>query len=236
MKRIEPLNSRCSSPQQMDDLRLHGDVERRRRLVGDQQLGIAQQAHGDGDPLAHAAAELVRVLIRAAARHRECRRDAAAPTALRRLSAALPDRSRYWMSIICAPIDSTGFSAVIGSWNTMEMRRPRRSRSSRGVQLQHVAAVEQSTRPPRDRRVVRQQADGRQSQGRFSGAALADDADDAAARNGQADIAQRMDRPARRTGNRWRDSRSGAGRSRRPSDACAAAWDRACRAGTRRGR
>ena len=46
--------------QQVEDLRLDGDVERRGRLVGDQQLGVAGDRHGDHHPLAHAARELVR--------------------------------------------------------------------------------------------------------------------------------------------------------------------------------
>ena len=41
--------------QQVEDLRLHGDVERRRRLVGDQELGLAGKRDGDGHALAHAA-------------------------------------------------------------------------------------------------------------------------------------------------------------------------------------
>ena len=43
------------------DLGLHRDVERRRRLVGDQQRRPAGQGHGDPDALALAAGELVRV-------------------------------------------------------------------------------------------------------------------------------------------------------------------------------
>ena len=46
---------------QLEDLRLDGDVERGRRLVGDQQLGVVGQRHRDHHALAHAARELVRV-------------------------------------------------------------------------------------------------------------------------------------------------------------------------------
>ena len=48
--------------QQVEDLRLDGDVERRRRLVGDQQARLAGERDGDGDALAHPARELVRIL------------------------------------------------------------------------------------------------------------------------------------------------------------------------------
>ena len=48
------------------DLRLDGDVERRGRLVRDDQPRGAHQAHADHGPLAHAAGELERVLPRPA--------------------------------------------------------------------------------------------------------------------------------------------------------------------------
>ena len=47
--------------EQPEDPGLHGDVERRRRLVGDQQLRPAGEGDRDRDPLAHPARELVRV-------------------------------------------------------------------------------------------------------------------------------------------------------------------------------
>ena len=61
-------NSCCSRCDQLEDLRLHGDVERGRRLVGDQQLGVVGQRHRDHRALAHAARELVRVGVDALAR------------------------------------------------------------------------------------------------------------------------------------------------------------------------
>ena len=53
--------SRCRSHQQLQHLRLDRDVERRRRLVGDQQLRRAGDGHRDHDPLRHAARKLVRI-------------------------------------------------------------------------------------------------------------------------------------------------------------------------------
>ncbi len=47
---------------QVEDLRLDGDVEGGGRLVGDQQLGLARQRQGDHHALAHAAGELMRIL------------------------------------------------------------------------------------------------------------------------------------------------------------------------------
>jgi hypothetical protein len=47
--------------QQLEDLRLHGDVERGRRFVGQEQRRLAQQRHGDHHALAHAAREFMRI-------------------------------------------------------------------------------------------------------------------------------------------------------------------------------
>ena len=51
--------------EQVEDLRLHGDVERGGRLVGEQQLRAARERDGDHHALAHAAGQLVRVLVEA---------------------------------------------------------------------------------------------------------------------------------------------------------------------------
>ena len=58
--------------QQVDDLRLHRHVERRDRLVADDQVGARRQRARDADALALAAGELVRIAVRS-------RRAAAAP-------------------------------------------------------------------------------------------------------------------------------------------------------------
>ena len=62
---IDMPSSRCRSLHELEDLRLHGDVERRGRLVGDQEIGLAQQRHRDHHALAHAARKLVRILSHA---------------------------------------------------------------------------------------------------------------------------------------------------------------------------
>ena len=48
---------------EVEDLRLDGDVEGGRRLVGDEQLRVVDQAERDHGALAHTARELVRVLV-----------------------------------------------------------------------------------------------------------------------------------------------------------------------------
>ncbi len=57
---------------EVEDLPLDRHVERRRRLVGDQELRTAGKRHGDHDALAHAAGEAVRVFVET----RSGRRDA----------------------------------------------------------------------------------------------------------------------------------------------------------------
>ena len=49
--------------QQVQDLRLNGDIEGSRRLVGDQEARVAGQRHGDHHPLAHAARQAVRIVV-----------------------------------------------------------------------------------------------------------------------------------------------------------------------------
>ena len=45
--------------EQFQDLQLHGDIQRRGRLVGNQQLRLVGQGHGDHHPLALAAGQLM---------------------------------------------------------------------------------------------------------------------------------------------------------------------------------
>ena len=59
------LNSSDRRLDQLQDLRLDGHVEGGRRLVGEQQLGVARQGDGDHHALAHAARELERVVVEA---------------------------------------------------------------------------------------------------------------------------------------------------------------------------
>ena len=66
MKRTAKPNSRCRSLDLLEDLALHDDVERGRRLVEDHELGSQRERHRDDHALAHAAGELVRVRAHAA--------------------------------------------------------------------------------------------------------------------------------------------------------------------------
>jgi hypothetical protein len=55
--------SRQSVLQQTDDLRLDGHVQRRGGFVGHDQLGLGRQRQGNHHALAHAAGELVRIVV-----------------------------------------------------------------------------------------------------------------------------------------------------------------------------
>lgn len=49
--------------QQRQDLRLYGHIQRRGRFIGDDDLGVVGQRHGDPHALPHAARHLVRVAV-----------------------------------------------------------------------------------------------------------------------------------------------------------------------------
>ena len=59
-RRAEPLPQ---IGEQVEDLSLDRDIERGGRLVGDDEIGLAGQRHGDHHPLSHAARELVGILV-----------------------------------------------------------------------------------------------------------------------------------------------------------------------------
>ena len=99
--------------QHLEHLRLHGHVERRRRLVGDQQVGLVGDAHRDHHALAHAAGELVRVAVdpllgRGDADELE-QLDRPRPTLGSRV---VSGRCTRTASISCSPTVMTGLSAV----------------------------------------------------------------------------------------------------------------------------
>ena len=164
--------------QQIEDLRLDGDVERRGRLVGDQQFRLARQRDRNRDPLPHAAGELMRILHQSLLRARECR----PRRATRRCAvfAAWPSSSRCScsVSISCVPMVSTGLSEVIGSWNTTASERPRslrrrsRSKARQILPVEHHAAGKLG--------LLRQQLQDGARQHGLAAAGFADDAERAA--------------------------------------------------------
>ena len=93
--------------QQVEDLRLHGDVERGGRLVGDDQPRLAGQRHRDHRALAHAAGVLVRIGVQAARRvgdvHALEQRAAASRAPAPRHAAVLLDRLGHLQARPSAP-------------------------------------------------------------------------------------------------------------------------------------
>ena len=106
--------------EQDQDLRLDADVERRHRLVGEDEVRAERERAGDADALALAARELVRIAAR---------RDGGRPTSSSRRSTAVVTSLPRAMP--CTLIDSPsasamrwrGSSARSGSWKTICSRR-----------------------------------------------------------------------------------------------------------------
>ncbi len=192
---------------QVEDLRLHGDVERRRRLVGDQHARPARDRHGDHHALAHAAGQLVRIGARAPLRLG----DADACAAARSPSGRPPPCSADWCSMIASAIWSpavkTGLSDVIGSWKIIEMSAPRRLRSRFASAWVDVLAVEQDRAAGDAARRVGDKAHDRQRGDRLAAAGFADDPQRLARHQVETDAVER--RHAARCA--WRTRPSGRG-------------------------
>ena len=127
---------------QLEDLRLHRHVERRRRLVGEQQLGFAGRAPSRSLPAAACRPTARAGSSRTAGGRRGCEPARASTTASSVAAARLMLRCALIASTICEPIVNSGSSEVIGSWKTIEMRSPRISRSSESRAGGEVLPVE----------------------------------------------------------------------------------------------
>ncbi len=108
--------------EQVEDLRLHRYVERRDRLVADQQVGIERQRPGDADALALAARKAVRIA------RLEARIESDRPHQLADQLAAAISRCRRHGSRAaragCSTRSCAATSEENGSWNTIWMRVP----------------------------------------------------------------------------------------------------------------
>ena len=110
--------------EQLQDLRLHDHVERRRRLVGDHQRRAAGEREGDHHPLALPAGELVRVA--APERSASARpSSSSSPIRSRTSPRARPRSCRRIASAIWASTRCTGSSEFIAPWKTSETWRQR---------------------------------------------------------------------------------------------------------------
>ena len=116
--------------EQLEDLRLDGHVERRRRLVGDQQLRVVDQPHRDHHALAHAAGELVRVAVDAAARLGDADQAEHLDGAVERLRLADVAVRADRLDQLVADLVEGMQRADSGSWKIIAISLPRMSRSS----------------------------------------------------------------------------------------------------------
>ena len=125
--------------QQVEHLRLHRDVERRDRLVADDEARLDRERPRDPDALALATGELVRD---SASAYPGSSPTSSSSAATRRPTSA--PRASRWISMpsaTAAPTVMRGLSALYGSWKMICIRR--RSAPQRGaVEREDVGALE----------------------------------------------------------------------------------------------
>ena len=169
---------------QLEDLGLDGDVECRGRFVGDQQFRVARQRHRNHHALAHAAGELVRVVVHAAlgvrdahqAQHLDRTRQC------RGLGQPLVDRHRF------GDLRAHGMHWIERRHGFLEHHRDLVAADSahlRLVQRGQVLALEVHRTLHDAPRTLRDQAHHRQGGDRFAAAALADDTQHLAGLHGE---------------------------------------------------
>ena len=188
MKRYASRRRRCNARSRVDDPRLHGHVQRAGRLVEQQEARFEDQGASDGDALALAARELVRVAV-----HRQ------------RIDADLGQRlggEPAAFAVVAA--DAVHPHALLDDPIDVEPRAERRERvlehrlhftaqRAQGAALQprQVAPVEA------DGPLARHQPQQRQAQRRLAGAGLAHHAHRLPGAERQRDSVHRLDVPDR---------------------------------------
>ena len=161
---------------QRQDRRMHGDVERGGRLVGDDQARIGRKRQSDQHALAHAAGQLMRILRQQFAGARQSRRRQHGDRAVAARAAAVFAEPRQMLVELRADgahrIERGHRRLRDEGDGAAEQRAPRAWRHA-----QKVFAFEQQ-RPGRDRKTGRQQLrDGAADHG-FAGAGFADEPED----------------------------------------------------------
>ena len=163
--------------QQVQVLGLDGDVEARRRLVGDEQPRLARDARWR-----RRCAGACRPTSGAGTRARALAAPGCAPArsrparARQRAAPAWRARGRGAAPTTWSPMVKSGFSEAIGSCRIIAMRLPRMRRISRRRLGQQVLALEADL-AAHDARGRRQQPQDREREGRLARARLADDAE-----------------------------------------------------------
>ena len=121
MKRYVSPNSLLQLLEQVDDLRLDRDVERRHRLVADDELRVERERPREPDALALPAGELVRVAVGRIRRQPDDVEQLAHPAGSLRPAARCRARAAARPTI--RPTECRGLSDANGSWKTICMRR-----------------------------------------------------------------------------------------------------------------
>ena len=111
----------AAAPQQLENARLNGDIERRGDLVADQELWVGGERPCDRDPLFLAAAQLPGHAVPDARRKVNLLEELGDARGL----VVAVERSKNWRSgrRTILPIDMRGLSELSGSWNTSWIRR-----------------------------------------------------------------------------------------------------------------
>src|SRR3989442_9496451 len=155
----------------LEDLRLDDHVERRGRLVCDEQLRLEDEGERDHDPLAHPARELVRVVAEAVIRNPHRPQDVRSP--LGRLV-------RFDRAVVCAnrldEVLADRHERVQARHGILEDQRELLDPKSAEFRLRNpdeVASAEGQS--ARDLRTRRQQAEDRFAECRLAASRLADD-------------------------------------------------------------
>ena len=179
---------------QLHDPRLGDDVERRGRLVGDNQVGLAGEGHGDQRALALAAGKLVRKAAEQVGRARQMDR-------IERGERAVPPRR---LAVLAEPPE---MFVELGAERQDRVERGHRVLGHEGDGVAEQAgalarrhgqqvAVEEGHAAAARCETFRQHAGDQAADHRLAGAGFADHADQLAPPNRQRDIAQHVDPPA----------------------------------------
>jgi hypothetical protein len=170
----------------IENLGLNGDVERGRRLVGDQERRFATQRHGDHDALAHAARHVVRIVVDALRRRGD-------PHQFEHFDRARFGGARRHLGMGQDRLDdllADGVDRIERGHRLLEDHRHLAAAQLAplvGRQRQHVAISEQHRLGLDLARRARHQTHDRQRRHALAAAGLADKADGAPAGNAEAD-------------------------------------------------
>ena len=178
-------------PEHIEDLRLHGDVQRGGGLVADQQIGVVGDGHRDDHPLAFAAGQFMRERLGAPLRLRDA-------DEFEQLDRAAARRAPVDPRLVhrdgLGDLVADGVDRRQRRHRVLEHRADRRAPDPRHVVVGHAEQFV-AVQPNRagDIGVLGQQADHRHRGGRLPRAGFADHRDHLAGVDAQADPAHGVD-------------------------------------------